>query len=64
MIGQQLPLISSAFDPQPVDFEFSENFGRSLGHQDNGKILNGKNLKLRAKRDKKGNCIKYKESQW
>ena len=36
--------------------------GRSLGHKDTLNRLNGKNSKLRAKRDQYGNCIKYKES--
>ena len=36
--------------------------GRSLGHKDRVERLNGKNSKLRAKRDKDGNCIKYKET--
>ena len=36
--------------------------GRRLGHKDRVERLNGKNSKLRAKRDKDGNCIKYKET--
>ena len=53
------------FDLGLSEIEFNDfNFGRSLSHKSNPDALNGKNKKLRAKRDKKGYCIKYKETQW
>ena len=33
---------------------YKSKVGRSLSHKDGPDVLNGKNLKLRAKRDKKG----------
>ena len=51
-------------DPSPAKFEVTDLYGRRLSHKDYPNVLNGKNVKLRAKRDKKGNCIQYKETKY
>ena len=61
IIAQQLPY--AMFDPSPSEIELNDFYGRSLSHKSDPDVLDGKNLKLRAKRDKKGICIKYQESQ-
>ena len=44
--------------------DFDAIYGRSLSHKEGKNVIqNGKNKSLRARRNKKGDCLQFKESQ-
>ena len=67
--NQNEPFLNFMKDNQIDNFDPFENeqddhidlYGRNLGHKFDGK-LDSKNYRVRARRDKNGECKKYKES--
>lgn len=67
LFGQQMmvnPPMYPTFDFGAQQLETPSYYHRELSHNTNPNVLNGHKTNLRARRDKKGYCIKYKESQW